>query len=184
MFDYSEQSLQHNNSEERDFSLEVFFLLISQLYSNRPDSGQVFLSEPDSALYGFLNWASGVKPVTMLWTFIDLMASIAEGPNSSLAVDKLFSQDTSDQPRSKRFHQSWEIIFKAIQYYAENLSPPTGNASIGRTPVMYDRLEIDEETTVVLKSYLRLIRHVAASSRASKTTLLLKNEERVLSVWN
>ena len=184
MFDYSEQSLQHNNNEERDFSLEVFFLLISQLYSNRPDSGQVFLSDPDSALYGFLNWASGVKPVSMLWTFMDLMASLAEGPNCSLAVDKLFSQDTSDQPRSKRFHQSWEMIFDAIQYYAENLSPPSaGNASIGRTPVMYNHLEIDEETTVVLKSYLRLIRHVAASSHDSKITLLSKNEDRVLSVY-
>ena len=183
MFDYSEQSFQHSNNEERDFSLEVFFLLISQLYSNRPDSGQVFLSDPDSALYGFLNWASGVKPVSMLWTFMDLMASLAEGPNCSLAVDKLFSQDTSDQPRSKRFHQSWDMIFGAIQYYAENLSPPTaGSASIGRTPVMYDRLEIDEETTVVLKSYLRLIRHVAASSHDSKIALLSKNEDRVLSV--
>ena len=183
MFDYSEQSFPHTNNEERDFSLEIFFLLISQLYSNRPDSGQVFLSDPDSALYGFLNWASGVKPVTMLWTFMDLMASLAEGPNCSLVVDKLFSQDSSDQPRSKRFHQSWETIFGAIQYYAENLSPPpAGNASIGRTPVMYDRLEIDEETTVVLKSYLRLIRNVAASSHDSKITLLSKNEDRVLSV--
>jgi nuclear pore complex protein Nup205 len=182
MFDYSEQSVQHNN-EERDFSLEIFFLLISQLYSNRPDSGQVFLSDPDSALCGFLNWASGVKPVSMLWTFIDLMASLAEGLNCSLAVDKLFSQDTSDQPRSKRFHQSWEMIFGAIQYYADNLSPPqAGNASIGRSPVIYDRLEIDEETTVVLKSYLRLIRHVAASSHDSKIVLLSKNEDRVLSV--
>jgi nuclear pore complex protein Nup205 len=183
MFDYSEQSLQHSNNEERDFSLEVFFLFISQLHSNRPDSGQAFLSDPDSALYGFLNWASGVKPVPMLWTFIDLMASLAEGPNCSLAVDKLFSQDTSNQPRSKRFYQSWEIIFGAIQYYAENLSPTsTGNASIGRTPVMYDRLEIEEESTVVLKSYLRLIRHVAASLHESKITLLSKNEDRVLSV--
>jgi len=185
MFDYSEQSYQHaNNSEERDFSLEVFFLLISQLYSSRPDSAQVFLSDPDSALYGFLNWASSVKPVSMLWTLIDLMASLAEGTNCSVVVDKLFSQDASDQPRSKRFHQSWEMIFGAIQYYAENLSPPAqGNASIGRPAVMYDRLEIDEETTVVLKSYLRLIRNVAASSHDAKIALLSKNEDRVLSVW-
>ena len=184
MFDYSEQSYQHtNNTEERDFSLEVFSLLISQLYSSRPDSGQVFLSDPDSALYGFLNWASSVKPVSMLWTFMDVMASLAEGTNCSVVVDKLFSQDASDQPRSKRFHQSWEMIFGAIQYYAENLSPPAqGNATIGRTPVMYDRLEIDEETTVVLKSYLRLIRNVAASSHDAKIALLSKNEDRVLSV--
>jgi len=185
MFDYSEQSFQHTNStEERDFSLEVFFLLISQLYSSRSDSGQVFLSDHDSALYGFLNWASSVKPVSMLWTFMDLMASLAEGPNCSVVVDKLFSQDATDQPRSKRFHQNWETIFGAIQYYAENLSPPAqGNASMGRTPVMFDRLEIDDETTVVLKSYLRLIRKVAASSHDAKIALLSKNEDRVLSVW-
>jgi nuclear pore complex protein Nup205 len=184
MFDYSEQSLQHNNNEERDFSLEVFFLLISQLYGNRPDSAEVFLSDADSALYGFLNWASGVKPVSMLWTFIDLMASLAEGPNCSAVVDKLFSQDASDQPRSKRFHQSWELIFGAIQYYAENLSPPpANNATMGRPPVMFDRLEIDEETTVVLKSYLRLVRNVAASSHDAKLALLSKNEDRVLSVF-
>ena len=185
MFDYSEQSYQHtSNNEERDFSLEVFFLLISQLYSSRPDSGEVFLSDPDSALYGFLNWASSVKPVSMLWTFIDLMASLAEGTNSSIVVNKLFSQDATDQPRSKRFHQSWEMIFGAIQYYAENLSPlAQGNASIGRTPIMYDRLEIDEETTVVLKSYLRLIRNVAGSSHDAKIALLSKNQDRVLSVW-
>lgn len=184
MFDYSEQSLQHSNNEERDFSLEVFFLLLSQLYSNRPDSAGAFLSDPDSALFGFLNWASGVKPVSMLWTFIDLMASFAEGPNCSAAVDRLFSQDTSDQPRSKRFHQSWELIFGALQYYAENLSPPpVSSSTIGRTSVVFDRLEIDEETTVVLKSYLRLIRNVAASSHDAKLTLLSKNEDRVLSVY-
>ena len=183
MFDYSEQSLQHTNNEERDFSLEVFFLLISQLHSNRPDSGQAFLSAPDSALYGFLNWASGVKPVSMLWTFMDLMSSLAEGPNCSLAVDKLFSQDASDQPRSRRFHQSWEIIFSALLYYADSLSAASaGNVSVGRTPMMYDRLEIDEETTGVLKSYLRLIRHVAAGSHDAKITLLSKNDDRVLSV--
>lgn len=183
LFDYSEQSVQHASSEERDFSLEVFFLLISQLYSDRPDSGERFLSDPDSALYGFLNWASGVKPVSMLWTFMDLMASLAEGPNCSVAVDKLFSQDTSEQPKSKRFHQSWKAIFGAIQYYAENLSPPTvGNASIGRTPIVYDRLEIDDESTVVLKSYLRVIRNVAANSHDAKISLLSKNEDRVLSV--
>ena len=183
IFDYSEQSLQHNANEERDYSLEVFFLLISQIYSHRPDAGEAFLSDPDSALYGFLNWSSGVKPVSMLWTFIDLMSSLAEGPNSSLAVNNLFSQDTSDQPRSKRFHQSWDLIFGALQYYAENLSPPTpGNPSVGRQPVMYDRLEIDEETTIVLKSYLRLIRNVAANSHEVKLSLLQKNEDRVLSV--
>jgi len=182
LFDYSEQSLQQNN-EERDYSLEVFFLLISQLYSNRPDAGEVFLTDPDSALFGFLNWASGVKPVSMLWTFLDLTASLAEGPNSSVAVNNLFSQDTSDQPRSKRFHQSWGLIFGAIQYYAENLSPPpAGNASIGRAPVAYDRLEIDEETTIVLKTYLRLIRNVAANSHDAKIALLSRNEDRVLSV--
>jgi len=182
LFDYSEQSLQQNN-EERDYSLEVFFLLISQLYSNRPDAGEVFLTDPDSALFGFLNWASGVKPVSMLWTFLDLIASLAEGPNSSVAINNLFSQDTSDQPRSKRFHQSWDLIFGAIQYYAENLSPPpAGNASIGRTPVAYDRLEIDDETTIVLKTYLRLIRNVAANSHDAKITLLSRNEDRVLSV--
>jgi nuclear pore complex protein Nup205 len=184
LFDYSEQSLQHNASEERDYSLEVFFLLISQLYTSRADAGEVFLTDPDSALYGFLNWASAVKPVSMLWTFIDLVASIAEGANCSLAVDKLFSQDTSDQPRSKRFHQSWDLIFGAIQYYAENLSPTSpANATIGRAPMMYDRLEIDEESTVVLKSYLRLIRNVAASSHDAKMALLSRNEGQVLSVW-
>jgi len=184
IFDYSEQSLQHNANEDRDYSLEVFFLLISQIYSHRPDSGEAFLSDPDSALYGFLNWSSGVKPVSMLWTFIDLMSSLAEGPVCSLAVHKLFSQDTSDQPRSKRFHQSWDMIFGAIQYYAENLSPPPpGNASVGRQPVVYDRLEIDEETTVVLKSYLRLMRNVASSSHEVKLALLSKNEDRVLSVY-
>jgi len=126
-----------------------------------------------------------VKPVSMLWTFIDLMASLAEGPNCSAAVDKLFSQDTSDQPRSKRFHQSWEMIFGALQYYAENLSPPpVSGSTIGRAPVVLDRLEIDEETTVVLKSYLRLIRNIAASSHEAKLTLLSKNEDRVLSVCN
>jgi nuclear pore complex protein Nup205 len=186
IFDYSEQSLQHpsnHGSEERDFSLEIFFILISQLYFNRPDSGHVFLSDPDSALYGFLNWASGVKPVSMLWTFMDLMASLADGPNCSVIVDRLFSQDTSDQPRSKRFHQSWEMIFGAIQYYAENLSAlPPASTSIGRAPVVYDRLEIDEETTVVLKSYLQLIRNVAANSRDARSALLSKNEGRVLSV--
>lgn len=186
IFDYSEQSLQHpsnHSSEERDFSLETFFILISQLYFNRPDSAHVFLSDPDSALYGFLNWASGVKPVSMLWTFMDMMASLADGPNCSVVVDRLFSQDTSDQPRSKRFHQSWEMIFGAIHYYAENLSaPPPANTSIARAPVVYDRLEIDEETTIVLKSYLRLIRNVAAYSRDAKSSLLSKNESRVLSV--
>ena len=185
MFDYSEQSFQHPSNEERDYSLEVFFMLLSQLYSNRPDSAGIFLSDPESALFGFLNWASGVKPVSMLWTFIDLMASLAEGPNCSAAVDKLFSQDTSDQPRSKRFHQSWEMIFGALQYYAENLSPPpVSGSTIGRAPVVLDRLEIDEETTVVLKSYLRLIRNIAASSHEAKLTLLSKNEDRVLSVCN
>ena len=185
IFDFSEQSLQHNANEERDYSLEVFFLLISQIYAHRPDSGEAFLSDPDSALYGFLNWSSGVKPVSMLWTFIDLMSSLAEGPNCSLAVNKLFSQDTSDQPRSKRFHQSWDMIFGALQYYAENLSPPPpGSASVGRQPVMFDRLEIDEETTIVLKSYLRLIRSVAESSHDVKLALLQKNEDRVLSVNN
>jgi nuclear pore complex protein Nup205 len=183
IFDYSEQSFQHNATEERDYSLEVFFLLISQIYSHRPDSGEAFLSDPDSALYGFLNWSSGVKPVSMLWTFIDLMSSLAEGPNCSLAVNKLFSQDTSDQPRSKRFHQSWDLIFGAFQYYAENLAPPPpGSASIGRQSAVYDRLEIDEETTIVLKSYLRLIRSVAANSHEVKLALLQKNDERVLSV--
>jgi hypothetical protein len=47
---------------------------------------------------------------------------------------------------------------------------------------MVDRLEIDEESSVVLKSYLRLIRNVAASSHDVKIALLSKNEDQVLSV--
>jgi nuclear pore complex protein Nup205 len=184
LFDYSEQSQQHPSSEERDLSLEVFFLLISQLYSLRPDSAESFLSDPDSALFGFLNWSSSVKPVSMLWTFTDMMASLSEGHNCSVAVDKLFSHDTSDQPRSKRFHQSWDLIFQAIQYYAENLAAPQGgNATgMGRQSLVLDRLEIDDETTVVLKSYLRLIRSVATGSHEVKLSLLSKNGDRVLSV--
>jgi nuclear pore complex protein Nup205 len=187
IFDYSEQSAQqHNLTEERDFTLEVIFLFISQLYANRPDSAIVFLTDADSALHGFLNWASSVKPVSMLWTFLDLCASIAEGPNCAVAVDKLFSADSTDQPRSKRFHQSWTIIFEALQYYAENLSS-SGNANLGRTMgalAMVDRLELEEEATVILKAYLRLVRQVAANSHESKIALLSRNEERVLSVPN
>jgi nuclear pore complex protein Nup205 len=184
LFDYSEPSVQqHNLTEERDFTLEVIFLLISQLYGNRPDSAVAFLSDADSALYGFLNWASSVKPISMLWTFLDLCASIAEGPNCAVAVDRLFSADTTDQPRSKRFHQSWQMIFDALQYYAENLrSPQAQNLGRSVVPSMADRLELEEEGTVILKAYLRLVRQVAANSHESKMTLLSRNEERVLSV--
>jgi nuclear pore complex protein Nup205 len=184
LFEYSEPSVQqHNLTEERDFTIEVIFAFISQLYGNRPDSAVVFLSDPDSALYGFLNWASSVKPISMLWTFLDLCASIAEGPNCAVAVDRLFSADTTDQPRSKRFHQSWQMIFEALQYYAENLrSPQAQNLGRSVVPSMVDRLELEEEGTLILKAYLRLVRQVAANSPESKITLLSRNEERVLSV--
>jgi len=47
---------------------------------------------------------------------------------------------------------------------------------------MVDWLELEDEATVVLKSYLRLVRQVAANSHESKIALLSQNEERVLSV--
>jgi nuclear pore complex protein Nup205 len=177
---------------EQDRNLERFLIIMSYAYNGRVDAAQAFWSDPDSNLYGFLQWASRRQSTPCVAAFCELFRSISRDDESALTAHRFLLEDTvGGSSRLRRsITLSWAQIFEELELCASKIREhPAANlptAALGGKPKAVD---IDEpESPVMLECYLRLTAHLCRQSelirawvvghptfRIIETMLLLSN---------
>ncbi|KAK7202844.1 nucleoporin Nup186/Nup192/Nup205 [Myxozyma melibiosi] len=179
-----------------DMELEKFFMFISYLYAGRPDSSVAFWSDNEGNLYGFLVWASQCQTPLMIASYCDMLASLSAGDEISLAAYNFLkgSDDSSfrggvaraQQPRS----MSWSYLFEAFSYYITQLQDVTpeqnmfaSNAPSRSLIAIADLPELNDDDSLIMASYLRLLEQIAKWSPSIARASLIQPTP-TLNVYN
>ncbi|KAJ8102331.1 nucleoporin Nup186/Nup192/Nup205 [Lipomyces tetrasporus] len=181
------QSQQSDELGVVDYELERFFMFISYLYTERPDSALPFWSDAEGNLYGFIVWASQSQTPLMIATYCDMLASISTGEESALAAHTFMKDDESTAgsaiSRDQMTHRiSWDYISEVLAYYImqlQNFNPEHNmfaSSAISRSLIgIADKPELDNDERMVISSYLRLLEKVAMSNSIVRTELTARN---------
>ena len=179
--------IQSNVSDEipeHDRHLERFLLIMSYAYDGRLEAAETFWGDPDSNLYGFLQWASRRQSTPCVSAFCELFRAISTGPECSSAAHRFLMEEGSVTPGRQRrtISLSWSQIFEELDFYASRIRDhpvtalPSTHISGKSKPV-----EVDEpESPVMLECYLRLITHLCGQSGEIRTWILSHPTFRII----
>ena len=111
------------NRQTYEYELERFFLIIHYVYDGRRDAGMAFWSDPESNLYGFLNWAAKNQTPFMVATFSYMLSSISFGTECAEATYRFLLDDSPAAANRNRRGESltWNFIFKHVRMYLGEL---------------------------------------------------------------
>ena len=176
----------HSAISEHDLHLERFLVIISYAFESRPDAAQAFWADPDSNLYGFLQWSSKRQSTPRVSAFCEMLRAISEGQEYATSAHMFLLEEgqqiTSRIRRSSSL--SWGQIFAELQYYASKIRDRPANPSPG-VPVVGKPMidEIDEpESAMMLECYLRLTAHLCHESSSARTWILVHPTFRLVDV--
>ncbi|KAL8857537.1 MAG: hypothetical protein Q9178_005865 [Gyalolechia marmorata] len=164
-----------NTLHDQDLHLERFLVIIAYTFDQRTEAAEAFWEDPDSNLYGFLQWASKRQSTPRVGAFCELLRSISRGEECATAAHKfLLEQGSTKTVRIRRSSSlNWGQIFSELNLYAAKIrETPTSS----RPPVRYggkpNAGDIDEpESAVMLECYLRLMAHICKESSEARSWL-------------
>ena len=165
-----------NNISEHDLHLERFLVIISYAFEHRMEAAQSFWSDPDSNLYGFLQWASRRQSTPRAGAFCDMLRAISEGEECATSAHRFLLDEGTTTPARLRKSSSlnWAQIFNELGFYASKLRDhpvaalPASHYS-GKPKID----EIDEhESALMLECYLRLVSHLCCQSSVVRSWIL------------
>ncbi|KAJ5568429.1 hypothetical protein N7450_010915 [Penicillium hetheringtonii] len=177
----------HRGLVEARTHLESLLMIISFAFEHREEAAQEFWSDPDSNLYGFLQWASKRQTVPRVSAFCEMLCSISSGDENALAAHRFLSEEDkfmgSKLKRSSTMN--WTQMFAELNLYATrvNEKPSSGgNTQQGqlrsRKPEPVDMSE--PESPVMLTCYLRLMGHLCKNSAAVRDWMLQNQTFKVV----
>ena len=171
---------------EQILHLERFLAIVAFAYANKPDAAQAFWNDPDSNLYGFLQWASRRQSTPCVSAFCEMFRSISGGEDCATSAHRfLLEENSSTSAKIRRSHTlSWYQIFGELNVYTAKIrEQPTSL----RPPIQYGaRSGIDEtdepESPILLESYLRLMSHLCCESAEARLWILSQSDFPILEV--
>ena len=167
----------HNGTAENNGHLERFLLIMSYAYENRPEAAEAFWADPESNLYGFLQWASRRQSTPCISAFCEFFRAISTGQECSIAAQRfLLDENNVSSSRHRRsISLSWTQIFEELDFYASRIGDSTitalpSSATAGTKP---KNVDIEEpESPVMLECYLRLIGHLCRQNQEIRIWIL------------
>ncbi|KAJ5757676.1 uncharacterized protein N7511_006370 [Penicillium nucicola] len=169
--------------------LESFLMIISFAFECRAEAAQEFWADPESNLYGFLQWSSKRQTVPRVSAFCEMLCSISEGPENAAAAHQFLTEE--DKFMSSKFKRSttmnWSQMFAELQLYASRVTEkPNSTPSQGYLGMFFSRkpepVEMNEpESPVMLTCYLRLMGHLCSQSELVRDWMLQNQSFNVVS---
>ncbi|OQU97455.1 hypothetical protein CLAIMM_03383 [Cladophialophora immunda] len=154
--------------------LECFLILISFAFEGRPEAAEQWWEDPDSNLYGFLQWASRRQTVPRVSAFCELLCSISEEQECAEAAHKFLLDDSQPaQIRGRRNpSMNYQQIFAELELYAQKVHerPVTSQLPNVRKIQPTDMNEL--ESPVMLSCYLRLLAHLSRQPSGTRQYIL------------
>lgn len=150
--------------------LEAFLVLISFAFEGRPDAAEQWWDDPESNLYGFLQWASKRQTVPRVSAFCDMLCSIAEGPDGAASAHTFLLEDSvpSTLSRSRRIpSMNYAQMFAELDLYARKVHERTTTSTLANRKILETDMN-ESESPIMLSSYLRLIAHLCRHSATAR----------------
>lgn len=174
----------YDNSDEltAGVDLERFFIFITCIYYDRPDSAISFWADQDGDLYNFIVWSSQCDIVIMATAFSCMLTALASGPVCALAVHRFLSESNSTKStqRTKKVAQlSWDHIYMAITASINSLKPPQPPPSsllLSKAKVIADIPKLVSSEVAILTTYLHILSQIVKYSPEAREELLLNSQ--------
>ncbi|KAK0674197.1 nucleoporin Nup186/Nup192/Nup205 [Cercophora samala] len=176
-----DEQRQLSQTHEQDLDLERFVVIISYAYEDRPDAAMTFFEDPDSALYGFLQWASTKASTPLVSAFCEMLQALACNEETATAAHTFLLDEGHQSSGKMRRSQSltWNQIFRELEFFAKKLSerPNPSQMQIQRPGKPgTDQGEAEPESAMMLECYVRLIGKLTAESRTCRIRLACTQE--------
>ncbi|TLS28723.1 hypothetical protein PpBr36_00589 [Pyricularia pennisetigena] len=176
--DEQRQLSQHH---EQDLDLERFLVIISYVFERRPDAADVFWSDSESNLAGFMQWASRRASTPLVCAFCEMLQSITENEQYALAAHQFLLEDSNAGGKMRRSQSlTWAQIFKELHYFTKKIrgeiSSPQQTHEYRTQKPGEDLAETEPESAMLLECYLRLIARLGSQSTAARE-FLLRNQD-------
>ncbi|KIW21548.1 hypothetical protein PV08_02128 [Exophiala spinifera] len=164
----------HRGGSPSRLHLECFLVLISFAFEGRPEAAEQWWEDPDSNLYGFLQWASRRQTVPRVSAFCELLCSISEDQECAEAAHKfLLDESLPTTTRGRRNpSMNYQQIFAELELYAHKVHERTTTSQL---PNMRKVLPTDLnelESPVMLSCYLRLLAHLSRQPSGTRHYIL------------
>ena len=158
---------------EHGLHLERFLVIISYAFKGFPEAAQSFWQDPDSNLYGFLQWASKRQSTPRAAAFCEMFLSISEDAECAEAAHKFLMDDATTAVAKLRRGAplSWAQMFNELSFYAPGISEKLTSTSLQGDGALAGPL-IEPESELMLECYLRLVTHMCRSSVSARTFVL------------
>ena len=170
---------------ERGLHLERFLLIIAYASESRTEAAESFWNDPDSNLYGFLQWASKRQSTPMVGAYCEMLRSISRGEEYATSAHHfLLEEGVSTSASIRRSNSlSWNLIIAELTLYTSKI----GKHSVSvRPPQHISRPNSDDieepEGALMLECYLRLTSHICCESAVARSWILSHPNFRVLDV--
>ena len=178
------QPASRGSSSEQDLHLERFLVIISFAFDLRLQAAQSFWSDPDSNLYGFLQWASKRQSTPSVGAFCEMLRSISKGEECATSAHRfLLEEGGVGSARIRRYGSlSWSQIFGELSIYTARIrEQPSASRSTNLYGGKSGSDNIDEpESVLMLESYLRLISHLCTESFEARSWILSQSNPHIL----
>lgn len=164
---------QPHGTPEYGLHLERFLVIISYAFKGFPEAAQSFWQDPDSNLYGFLQWASKRQSTPRAAAFCEMFLSISEDAECAEAAHRFLMDDATTAVAKLRRGAplSWAQMFNELSFYAPGISEKLTSATLQSDGALAGPL-IEPESELMLECYLRLVTHMCRSSTSARTFVL------------
>lgn len=166
-----------------DYELERFFLTVHYVYNDRQDAGVAFWGDPESNLYGFLQWAARNQTPFMVSTFCYMLAALSNGRECAALAHKFLLDEVLPGANRNRRGESltWVYVLKHVRKYLgelEKLQKAFGPHALYRAHQLpLDASDPSPHLSMELDGMMRLIARVAADSPEAREWLTTGNPQ-------
>ncbi|KAI1860218.1 hypothetical protein JX265_010142 [Neoarthrinium moseri] len=182
-----DEQRQMNQGHEQDVDLERFLLIIAFSYEGRPEAADAFWGDPESNLFGFLQWASRRASTPLVSAFCEMLQSLSEDAESATAAHEFLLDDglhASGKMR-KTLSLTWPQIFKELEFFTKKIrdKPAAPQAQAFKGGRFNDeQAESEPESAMMLECYLRLMSKLATQSDVARSFLLERQKPSLLNL--
>lgn len=171
---------------DQDLHLERFLVIIAYVFDRRVEAAESFWADPDSNLYGFLQWASRRQSTPRVGAFCEMLRAISRGEECATAAHHfLLDEGNASSARIRRSTSlNWAQILNELNLYSSKIRD---NHTSARPPVRYNGKpnagDIDEpESALMLECYLRLMAHICGESSVARSWLWCHDKYPIIDI--
>lgn len=164
----------HRGGSVSKLHLESFLVLISFAFEQRPEAAEQWWEDPESNLYGFLQWASRRQTVPRVSAFCELLCSLSEDRECAEAAHKfLLDESVPATTRGRRTpSMNYQQIFAELELYAHKVHERTTIPQLSNVQKIIPPDMNELESPVMLSCYLRLLAHLCRQPGGTRPYIL------------